>query len=100
MKSEEAGTYAALNSRLGGSWRVFLVGPSHSFERFAEAIDAAFARWDLVYAADWLMGGPPGISITLEDKGYRRAQTLGRRYVPTVGTVSITPQDKIIAICE
>lgn len=27
--------------------RVFLVGPSHSFEQFAEAIDAAFARWDL-----------------------------------------------------
>ena len=26
---------------------VFLVGPSHSFEQFAEAIDAAFARWDL-----------------------------------------------------
>jgi hypothetical protein len=27
--------------------RVFIVGPSHSFERFAAAIDAAFARWDL-----------------------------------------------------
>jgi hypothetical protein len=27
--------------------RVFIVGPSHSFEVFAEAIDAAFARWDL-----------------------------------------------------
>jgi len=27
--------------------RVFLVGPSHSFEQFASAIDAAFARWDL-----------------------------------------------------
>jgi hypothetical protein len=27
--------------------RVFVVGPSHSFEAFAEAIDAAFARWDL-----------------------------------------------------
>lgn len=27
--------------------RVFLVGPLHTFERFAEAIDAAFARWDL-----------------------------------------------------
>jgi Plasmid pRiA4b ORF-3-like protein len=27
--------------------RVFLVGPSHSFEQFAEAIDAAFARWDV-----------------------------------------------------
>jgi hypothetical protein len=27
--------------------RIFIVGPSHSFELFAEAIDAAFARWDL-----------------------------------------------------
>ena len=27
--------------------RVFLAGPSHSFEQLAEAIDAAFARWDL-----------------------------------------------------
>jgi hypothetical protein len=27
--------------------RIFIVGPSHSFEQFAEAIDAAFARWDL-----------------------------------------------------
>ncbi len=24
-----------------------LVGPGHSFEQLAEAIDAAFARWDL-----------------------------------------------------
>ena len=27
--------------------RVFIVGPSHSFEQLAEASDAAFARWDL-----------------------------------------------------
>lgn len=27
--------------------RLFMVGPSHSFAEFAEAIDAAFARWDL-----------------------------------------------------
>jgi hypothetical protein len=27
--------------------RVFIVGPGHSFEQLAEAIDAAFARWDL-----------------------------------------------------
>jgi hypothetical protein len=26
--------------------RIFIVGPSHSFEQFAEAIDVAFARWD------------------------------------------------------
>ena len=27
--------------------RVFLVGPGQTFEQFAAAIDAAFARWDL-----------------------------------------------------
>jgi Plasmid pRiA4b ORF-3-like protein len=27
--------------------RIFVVGPSHTFEQFAMAIDAAFARWDL-----------------------------------------------------
>ncbi len=27
--------------------RIFLVGPSHSFEQFSAAIDAAFGRWDL-----------------------------------------------------
>jgi hypothetical protein len=27
--------------------RILIVGPAHSFEVFAEAIDAAFARWDL-----------------------------------------------------
>jgi hypothetical protein len=27
--------------------RIFIVRPSHTFEQFATAIDAAFARWDL-----------------------------------------------------
>jgi hypothetical protein len=27
--------------------RIFVVGPSHTFEQFARAIDGAFARWDL-----------------------------------------------------
>jgi hypothetical protein len=27
--------------------RVFIVGPRHTFELFADAINAAFARWDL-----------------------------------------------------
>lgn len=29
--------------------RVFIVGPSHTFEQFANAINAAFARWDLAH---------------------------------------------------
>jgi hypothetical protein len=27
--------------------RVFILAPGHTFEQFAQAIDAAFARWDL-----------------------------------------------------
>lgn len=27
--------------------RVFIIGPAHTFEQFAHAINAAFARWDL-----------------------------------------------------
>jgi hypothetical protein len=27
--------------------RIFLVGPTHGFDRFATAIDAAFGRWDI-----------------------------------------------------
>jgi hypothetical protein len=27
--------------------RIFIVGPGHTFEQFADAINAAFARWDL-----------------------------------------------------
>jgi hypothetical protein len=33
--------------------RIFIVGPSHSFAQLAEAIDAAFARWDLSHLHDF-----------------------------------------------
>ena len=36
--------------------RIFLVGPSHTFEQFAEAIDAAFARWDLSHLHNFELG--------------------------------------------
>src|SRR3712207_9578033 len=29
--------------------RIFIVGPAHTFEQFAEAINAAFARWDVAH---------------------------------------------------
>jgi len=38
------------------SGRVFIVGPSHSFADFAEAIDAAFARWDLSHLHAFELG--------------------------------------------
>lgn len=33
--------------------RIFMVGPGHSFADFAEAIDSAFARWDLSHLHDF-----------------------------------------------
>ena len=36
--------------------RVMIVGPSHTFEQFAEAIDAAFARWDLSHLHEFELG--------------------------------------------
>lgn len=36
--------------------RVLVVGPGHSFEQLAEAIDAAFARWDLSHLHAFELG--------------------------------------------
>ena len=36
--------------------RVMLVGPSHTFEQLAQAIDAAFARWDLSHLHEFELG--------------------------------------------
>jgi hypothetical protein len=35
---------------------VFIVGPGHTFDQFAEAIDAAFARWDLSHLHQFELG--------------------------------------------
>jgi hypothetical protein len=36
--------------------RVFLIGPSHTFGQFAEAINSAFARWDLSHLHEFRLG--------------------------------------------
>jgi hypothetical protein len=36
--------------------RVFIVGPGHTFEQLAAAIDAAFARWDLSHLHEFELG--------------------------------------------
>ena len=47
--------------------RIFIVRPSHTFAQLAEAIDAAFARWDLSHLHEFeLPGGRRvGLSETL-----------------------------------
>ena len=51
--------------------RIFLVGPGHTFEQFAEAINGAFARWDLSHLhsfelADSRLIGFPDDSFDLD----------------------------------
>lgn len=48
--------------------RIFIVGPSHSFEQFAEAIDAAFARWDLSHLHEFEL--PDGRRIGFPSDDY------------------------------
>jgi hypothetical protein len=45
--------------------RVFLVGPSHTFAHLAEAIDAAFGRWDLSHLHEF--GLPDGRMVGIPD---------------------------------
>ena len=45
--------------------RVFIVAPGHSFEQFAKAIDAAFARWDLSHLHEFEL--PDGRKIGYPD---------------------------------
>jgi Plasmid pRiA4b ORF-3-like protein len=37
--------------------RIFIVGPGHSFPQFADAINAAFARWDLSHLHNFELAG-------------------------------------------
>jgi hypothetical protein len=37
--------------------RIFIVGPSHTFLALADAINAAFARWDLLHLHEFEMDG-------------------------------------------
>jgi hypothetical protein len=41
----------------GDPGRVFAVGPSHSFGQLAEAINAAFGRWDLSHLHEFELAG-------------------------------------------
>ena len=36
--------------------RIFIVGPSHTFAGLADAINAAFARWDLSHLHEFELG--------------------------------------------
>lgn len=47
--------------------RVFIVGPSHSFLALADAVNAAFARWDLSHLHEFELAG--GRRIGFVDPG-------------------------------
>jgi len=61
--------------------RDFLVSPHHTFRRFAEAINAAFGRWDLGHLYVFRMADGSGIGTPGDDLPYRDAATskVGRR---------------------
>ncbi|HYB25527.1 MAG TPA: hypothetical protein VEF89_02820 [Solirubrobacteraceae bacterium] len=48
--------------------RVMIVGPSHTFAQLAEAIDAAFARWDLSHLHEFEL--PDGRLVGYPDDTY------------------------------
>lgn len=47
--------------------RILLVGPGHTFLQLAEAIDDAFARWDLAHLHAFEL--PDGMLVGLPDRG-------------------------------
>jgi len=49
--------------------RVFVVGPGHTFAQFAEAIDAAFARWDLSHLHEFELSDGRRIGFADEEYG-------------------------------
>jgi hypothetical protein len=47
----------AAGDQLRDPGRVFVVGPSHSFEQLADAINTAFGRWDLSHLHEFELAG-------------------------------------------
>ena len=47
--------------------RVLMIGPSHSFADLAEAIDAAFARWDLGHLHEFVLADGRRVGIADPD---------------------------------
>jgi len=43
--------------------RIFIVGPSHTFSALAQAINAAFARWDLSHLYEFELAGGRRIGV-------------------------------------
>ncbi len=47
--------------------RILIVGPAHTFEQFAEAINQAFARWDLSHLHEFELSDGRRIGYPSED---------------------------------
>lgn len=62
----ESGRGIVLNPSPG---RIMLIGPQHTFKDLAEAIDAAFARWDLAHLHEFEFSDGRRFGIPDEDFG-------------------------------
>ena len=51
----------------GAPGRIFIVGPAHTFEQLAEAINEAFARWDLSHLHEFELAGGRRIGFPSDD---------------------------------
>src|SRR5438132_1373996 len=58
-----------------------IVGPSHTFEQFAQAIDAAFARWDLSHLHEFELAD--GRRIGFPDDEFAREVKPGEEFTYT-----------------
>jgi hypothetical protein len=47
--------------------RILIVGPAHTFEQFAEAINQAFARWELSHLHEFELAGGRRIGFPSDD---------------------------------
>lgn len=52
--------------------RVMIVGPAHTFEQLAQAIDAAFARWDLSHLHEFELADGRRIGFPDDESGPER----------------------------
>jgi hypothetical protein len=88
--------------------RVFLVGPKHTFGQLADAINAAFARWDLSHLHEFrladgrLIGFPDdefAPEVVWEDQAAVRVADASIRAISSSFALTSAPAGAIAAAC-